>query len=459
MINRPVWKLCFSTLLFVLMTLVLAAPSFGQLIVVRFGPPALPVYEQPYCPGDNYIWTPGYWAYNYDYNDYYWVPGTWVLAPERGLLWTPAYWGWNGNGYQYYPGYWGPRVGFYGGVNYGYGYYGEGYQGGRWQGDRFFYNREANRVNVTQVRNVYVTKIVNVYPENRVSYNGGQGGLTARPTRDDDEARREKRMDAAPAQRQQVQVAEKNPQLRASANKGKPPVAATAKAGDFDERAAVPAKQAGGTYNPPNTRGGGQPEGNGPANRAEQPNRNADRNDNQGNRPGQPDNSANRNENNRSEQPDRNNNNVDRNPGRPDNSPDARPEPNNNRPEPNKNNDNDRPKPAVHPKDIPPRDQAPPPNSGNAKWDQQYEQQIKKQQDREDRDRQKLQARQDKEDQRLAQQRADDMRKQQMEQNHQQQTQKLQQREQDQEQKMQNKHPKPQGQPESHPNPPDNQPH
>src|SRR5271165_2994273 len=44
-------------------------------------------------PGEGYIWTPGYWAYDYDYNDNYWVPGTWVLAPQVGYLWTPPYWG------------------------------------------------------------------------------------------------------------------------------------------------------------------------------------------------------------------------------------------------------------------------------------------------------------------------------------------------------------------------------
>jgi hypothetical protein len=55
--------------------------------------PALPVYEQPICPAEGHIWTPGYWAYDYQDADYYWVPGTWVMAPQVGFLWTPAYWG------------------------------------------------------------------------------------------------------------------------------------------------------------------------------------------------------------------------------------------------------------------------------------------------------------------------------------------------------------------------------
>ena len=42
-------------------------------------PPPLPEYDQPSAPGDDYIWTPGYW--NYASDGYYWVPGAWVYAP------------------------------------------------------------------------------------------------------------------------------------------------------------------------------------------------------------------------------------------------------------------------------------------------------------------------------------------------------------------------------------------
>src|SRR5262249_20289954 len=75
-----------------------------------------------------YIWTPGYWAYGDD--GFFWVPGTWVLIPEPGLLWTPGYWGWDDGGfYVFHDGYWGLHVGFYGGIDYGFGYVGFGYQG------------------------------------------------------------------------------------------------------------------------------------------------------------------------------------------------------------------------------------------------------------------------------------------------------------------------------------------
>src|SRR6266481_506010 len=100
-------------LLLVLATLAIPGTSPAQISVgvsVRIAPPALPVYTQPICPGDGYIWTPGYWVYGPD--GYYWVPGTWVMAPAVGMLWTPGYWGWGGGVYAWHGGYWGPHIGF-----------------------------------------------------------------------------------------------------------------------------------------------------------------------------------------------------------------------------------------------------------------------------------------------------------------------------------------------------------
>src|SRR3974390_628509 len=97
--------LCMQLLLIALALLALPAVSPAQVSIgvsVSFAPPELPVYEQPICPGDGYIWTPGYWAW--DGYDYYWVPGTWVLAPEVGFFWTPAWWGSGGRGYIFLPG-------------------------------------------------------------------------------------------------------------------------------------------------------------------------------------------------------------------------------------------------------------------------------------------------------------------------------------------------------------------
>lgn len=111
------------------------------------------------------------------------MAGTWVPAPEAGLLWTPGYWAWNGGAFIWTAGYWGPVVGFYGGIYSGFGYGGSGYQGGYWQGQQFYYNRSVNNVNTTNVTNVYNTTIINnSTTANRVSYNGGPGGTTSRPT-------------------------------------------------------------------------------------------------------------------------------------------------------------------------------------------------------------------------------------------------------------------------------------
>lgn len=226
-----------------------AAPSFAQVgISVSFGPPAIPVYEQPVCPGDGYIWTPGYWAYADD-GGYYWVPGTWIEAPQPNYLWTPGYWGWGGSAFLWHGGYWGPTVGFYGGINYGFGYGGRGYEGGYWNSGHFYYNREVTNVNVREVHNVYSkTVIVN---NTRVSYNGGRGGVEARATTQEEAYDREHHEGPVAAQTAHVEEARRNPDLRASENKGRPPIAATQRASEFKGNGVVASKEAGGEYKAP----------------------------------------------------------------------------------------------------------------------------------------------------------------------------------------------------------------
>ncbi|MEO6965647.1 MAG: hypothetical protein ABI076_07075 [Acidobacteriaceae bacterium] len=181
-------------------------------------PPEMPEYDQPEIPGDNYIWTPGYWYWSPA--GYYWVPGAWVLAPYVGALWTPGYWGFVGNRYFWNAGYWGPYIGFYGGINYGYGYYGSGYEGGYWNGGAFYYNRSINRVG-RNMRYVYTRNVSN-NNRNRVSYNGGRGGLNARPNSSQVTAARSRRFGALPAQRQLVQQSRQNRGQFANTNKGRP---------------------------------------------------------------------------------------------------------------------------------------------------------------------------------------------------------------------------------------------
>ena len=237
------------SLLFALALLLFSHGAFAQIsISVNFGPPAIPVYEQPICPTDGYLWAPGYWAYDYDAG-YYWVPGTWVEPPQVGFLWTPGYWGWGGNAFIFHEGYWGPQVGFYGGINYGFGYGGVGYEGGRWEGGRFAYNTYVNRVNTTIIHNTYSTRVTYV-TESHVSYNGGNGGVETRPTPQQESYANEHHVGPVSAQTQHVQQARSNPELRATANEGKPPIAATAKPADF-KTGVVASRQAGGTYKAP----------------------------------------------------------------------------------------------------------------------------------------------------------------------------------------------------------------
>jgi hypothetical protein len=240
----------FGSLLFALGILAMPAASSAQVsvgVAITIAPPELPVYDQPICPGDGYIWTPGYWAWGDD--DYYWVPGTWVLAPEVGFLWTPGYWGWGDGRYIFYDGYWGPVIGFYGGINYGFGYFGHGYEGGRWDNGRFFYNRAVTNVNVTVVRNVYETRVVN-NTVTRVSFNGGNGGINERPSPQEQAAGRERHIPPVAAQTQHVQAARTNPELRASTNHGKPPIAATPKPGEFRGGGVVAAREGGAVHQP-----------------------------------------------------------------------------------------------------------------------------------------------------------------------------------------------------------------
>ena len=147
------------------------------------------------------------------------------------------------------------------------------------------------------------------------------------PTSQEEAAAHERHIPPVAAQTAHVNAARENPALRDSANHGKPPIAATARPGEFNNRGAESATGRGNT--------------------------------------------------------------------------------------------------AVHPKDLPPAERAAPPNTGNAKLDQKYQQQQNKLAAQQDKERQKLQQQQDKEHQQLAKQKASDERTQQLEQKHQQQTQQL----------------------------------
>lgn len=144
---------------------------------IVIAPPPIQVYDQPDCPVDGYIWTPGYWAYGSD--GYYWIPGSWLEPTEVGFLWTPGYWDYSGGYYGWHKGYWGSYVGYYGGVNYGYGYVGSGYVGGRWEGGHFNYNTAVSNVSASRSHNTYLDRTVSTNNTAGRSSFHGKGGAAA----------------------------------------------------------------------------------------------------------------------------------------------------------------------------------------------------------------------------------------------------------------------------------------
>ena len=208
------------------LAVLIPASSFAAVAIsITIAPPVMPVYVQPACPGDGYMWTPGYWSWGDA--GYYWVPGVWVMAPQPGLLWTPGYWGFGGGAYLWHAGYWGPHVGFYGGVNYGFGYSGVGFIGGIWAGNVFRYNTAVVNVNTTVVRNVYVDRTVihNTTIVNRASFNG-TGGIMARPNAGEMSAMNERHVQATSTQISHQSLAGRDHNQLASVNHGTPGTAA-----------------------------------------------------------------------------------------------------------------------------------------------------------------------------------------------------------------------------------------
>ena len=197
-----------------------AQVAVGVGVQVGIAPPALPVYIQPPCPVEGYLWTPGYWAYGA--NGYFWVPGVWLAPPRIGFLWTPGYWGFEGGHYWWHGGYWGPHVGFYGGVNYGFGYGGRGFWGGRWEGGAFRYNTAVWSVH-PGFHNTYVDKgVINNGPVGGHSSFNGPGGIESRPSAEEESAMKEGHVQPTSEQQTHEHSAGTNKNQLASVNGGKP---------------------------------------------------------------------------------------------------------------------------------------------------------------------------------------------------------------------------------------------
>jgi hypothetical protein len=203
---------------------------------ISTAPPPVPSYAQSAIPEEGYLWTPGFWARREDVRDYYWVPGTWVKPPREGLLWTPPYWSRVDGGFVFHHGYWAEAVGFYGGIDYGYGYAGDGYQGGRWDNGTFFYNRAANNLGSLNIAHAYDQAIAVTDQSERVSFEGGSRGTKARPTPQQERLARDPHVAPTPEQQQHFEMAAKDRSLYSKLNRGEPGVAATSRAGVLDGR-------------------------------------------------------------------------------------------------------------------------------------------------------------------------------------------------------------------------------
>ena len=240
-----------------------AQVAIGVGISVHVAPPALPVYVQPPLPAPGYLWTPGYWAYGDA--GYYWVPGVWVQPPRVGVLWTPGYWGFAGGIYGWHAGYWGPHIGFYGGVNYGFGYGGVGFVGGEWRGGAFAYNSAVANFGSVHVTNVYENRTIvtqnTIVNNEHVSFNGGVG-IQAHASETELRASNEQHFQPTANQMQHEHFAAQDRSQLASVNHGAPGTPAASNINSYHQVAqqhsqsqpiSAADRSAGRSYNP-NTR-------------------------------------------------------------------------------------------------------------------------------------------------------------------------------------------------------------
>jgi hypothetical protein len=249
-------------LLAVLLSAFSATSYAGVFISVGFAPPELPVYEQPPCPEPGLMWMPGYWAYGSD--GYYWVPGAWVSAPYDGALWTPGYWGWSNGLYVFHDGYWGDHVGYYGGVNYGYGYGGIGFVGGMWRGHDFEYNRAVMRLGSGRFNTYEDRTIVNRYTivnDRRVAFSGGPGGIRHDPGPEERMADRDRHIGRTSIQQQHELGARSDRSSYFNNNHGRPqsPAVSTPLGGGMRSTPGMQQQGRPGNQNQPGTQQQGRP--------------------------------------------------------------------------------------------------------------------------------------------------------------------------------------------------------
>jgi hypothetical protein len=108
----------------------------------------------------------------------------------------------------------------------------------------------VNNFGTSHFTNVYYRSVANNFAVNRVSYNGGAGGLNARPTHGELAAEHDRHIEGTSLQRQHEMGAHNDRSQFASVNHGRPDVAATVKPGEFNRSGVVHSTRAGGAVNP-----------------------------------------------------------------------------------------------------------------------------------------------------------------------------------------------------------------
>jgi hypothetical protein len=103
----------------------------------------------------------------------------------------------------------------------------------------------VNNIAGAHITNVYNQPITNNTIINRASFNGGAGGVVAKPTNEELLAEKEQHVRATKPQVDQARAAGMRGEQFVSTNRGKPAIAATARLGEFKGKGVIPAKAAG----------------------------------------------------------------------------------------------------------------------------------------------------------------------------------------------------------------------
>ena len=198
-------------------------------MTAQTAPPPLPVYElPPTTQPDLDAWPLGLRP-----DGFFWVPGAWVPVPYPGALWTPGYWGWSGGLFMWHPGYWGRHIGYYGGVNYGFGYGGIGFAGGEWRGGVFAYNTAVVHVDRRYVHETFEDRgrVERGYVArgSHVAFSGGPGGINHAPSAEERMSEHDQHMGRTAFQQQHVQAAQSDRNSYFKANGGHPRTLAASK--------------------------------------------------------------------------------------------------------------------------------------------------------------------------------------------------------------------------------------